>query len=129
VQAGDLRAGDVLLLKSGRRATISSLSVRQVRQKVYNIQMEEVHTYAVGTSEVLVHNKPMEYAPIPERPVGKLTKPDNKWFKDRGLNAEDLEREVGAAGKHDILKDRNGNLWIGKKDGSGEMQVNRKVGR
>jgi hypothetical protein len=28
-----------------------------VRQKVYNFQVEAVHTYAVGTAQVLVHNK------------------------------------------------------------------------
>ena len=59
VDAGNLRVGDVLLLKPERRATITQLSVRHVRQKVYNFQVEGLHTYAVGTGQVLVHNKPV----------------------------------------------------------------------
>jgi len=109
----------VLLLKSGRRATISRLSVRQ---KVYNFQVEEVHTYAVGNRQVLVHNKPMEYAPRPDAPVGKVTKPDNKWFRDRGLDAKELKNDLGVGAKHDIYKDQNGNLWVGRKDGTGEKE-------
>jgi hypothetical protein len=58
VDAGNLRAGDVLLLRLNRRATISSVAVRHVRKKVYNFQVEEVHTYAVGHACILVHNEP-----------------------------------------------------------------------
>jgi hypothetical protein len=38
--------------------TINSLKTRQVRQNVYNFQVENVHTYAVGHVGILVHNKP-----------------------------------------------------------------------
>jgi hypothetical protein len=58
VDAGNLRAGDLLQMKSDCRLAISGLSIRKVRQKVYNLQIEEVHTYAVGKRQVLVHNKP-----------------------------------------------------------------------
>lgn len=64
--AGNLRVGDVVLLKPERRATISRLSVRQARQEVYNFQVEEVHTYAVGMSQVLVHNKPALNSVLPD---------------------------------------------------------------
>lgn len=56
VDAGDLRKGDVLLLKLGQQAPVTALSVQQVCQKVYNLQIEELHCYAVGVSQVLVHN-------------------------------------------------------------------------
>src|SRR5262249_16804891 len=59
VDAANVRVGDILLLKSGRRALVSQLTLRWVRQKVYNIQVEEVHCYAVGARQVLVHNKPL----------------------------------------------------------------------
>ena len=57
VNAGDLRIGDVLLLKSERQAAITQLAVRSIRTTVYNFQVEEIHTYAVGMRQVLVHNK------------------------------------------------------------------------
>ncbi len=56
VDAGDLQVGDVLLLKSGEQAPVTRLAVRQVQQRVYNFQVEELHCYAVGAGEVLVHN-------------------------------------------------------------------------
>jgi RHS repeat-associated protein len=57
VQAGDLRVGDMVLLRSGKTAAVSRLAVRPVRLLVYNIEVEGVHTYAVGSAQVLVHNK------------------------------------------------------------------------
>lgn len=55
VDAGNLRVGDVLRLKPDRQAPVTRLAVRQVRQKVYNILLDEdVHAYAVGASQVMV---------------------------------------------------------------------------
>jgi hypothetical protein len=59
VDAANLQVGDLLLVKSGQQATVSHLAVRQVCQKVYNIQVAEVHSYAVGAGQALVHNKPV----------------------------------------------------------------------
>ncbi len=56
VNAGDLRVGDVLYLKSGTLAPIEELTLREVRETVYNFQVEELESYAVGTGAVLVHN-------------------------------------------------------------------------
>jgi hypothetical protein len=56
VDAGDLRVGDILLLKPGQRSPITQLTVYKVCQKVYNFHVEELRCYAVGTSQVLVHN-------------------------------------------------------------------------
>jgi RHS repeat-associated protein len=72
VDAGNLRTGDVLLLRANRRATITSVAVRYVQQKVYNFQVEGIHTYAVGRVGVLVHNKP-DLGP---------TNPDDTWIDD-----------------------------------------------
>jgi hypothetical protein len=58
VEAGNLRIGDRLLLKSGREAAVERLGLRHVQEPVYNIEVETVHTYAVGSCELLVHNKP-----------------------------------------------------------------------
>ncbi len=73
VDAGDLQVGDVLLLKSGRQAPVTRLAVRQVRQEVYNFQVEGLHCYAVGTGQVLVHNNCGEGVTLPEFVAGGKT--------------------------------------------------------
>ena len=57
VDARELRVGDVLLLKTGQPGVMTELHFRQAAQKVYNLEVEEVHTYAVGAGQVLVHNR------------------------------------------------------------------------
>jgi hypothetical protein len=62
VDAIDLRVGDVLLLRSGEQAAIISLVIRHARLPVYNFHVEELHCYAVGHVQVLVHNNSEEVA-------------------------------------------------------------------
>jgi RHS repeat-associated protein len=75
VDAGNLRVGDVLLLRSERRASIRRLSVRHVQEKVYNFQVEEVHNYAVGVSQLLVHNKAKAYQRAYNGPKSRYINP------------------------------------------------------
>lgn len=56
VDAIDLRVGDVLLLRSGELAAITALVIRHARLPVYNFHVEELHCYAVGHVQALVHN-------------------------------------------------------------------------
>ncbi|MDR3638705.1 MAG: RHS repeat-associated core domain-containing protein [Isosphaeraceae bacterium] len=56
VDAGNLKVGDVLLLKTSGRAVVGGLTTRQSAQTVYNISVQHLHTYAVGSVQVLVHN-------------------------------------------------------------------------
>jgi hypothetical protein len=56
VDAGDLQVGDVLLLKEERVATITSRRTRPASEPVYNFQVDDLHCYAVGAKQVLVHN-------------------------------------------------------------------------
>ncbi|HEY1603621.1 MAG TPA: polymorphic toxin-type HINT domain-containing protein, partial [Pirellulales bacterium] len=56
VDAKDLCLGDTLLLKDGRRLPVTALHVASASRMVYNLQVEDLHCYAVGTSETLVHN-------------------------------------------------------------------------
>ncbi|NLE38867.1 MAG: hypothetical protein GX621_12655 [Pirellulaceae bacterium] len=58
VEARELRIGDQLLSVSGTRISIESLSTAHHHGRVYNMQVDGPHTYAVGPSGVLVHNKP-----------------------------------------------------------------------
>ena len=64
VDAGQLLVGDVVLLWSGKTAKVTALSVRIRSVNVYNLHVDQLHTYAVGTSGILVHNKPMRNGPM-----------------------------------------------------------------
>jgi len=63
VEARDIRVGDVLLLRTAKTGRVSSVSIKHAMLKVYNIEVEELHTYAVGNEEILVHNKAVRDAP------------------------------------------------------------------
>ena len=58
VAARDLRVGDVAMTLSAGRQPIQVINSRHTSIEVYNFEVEENHTYAVGPLEVLVHNKP-----------------------------------------------------------------------
>jgi hypothetical protein len=78
VAARDLQVRDTVWLQSGQTATIVGLSTRQGRATVYNIVVEGLHTYAVGSLGVLVHNKPQ--ADLPDGAGnGNPTIPDDYW--------------------------------------------------
>jgi len=57
VEARDLRVGDRLRVLGDAIAVVSSLSSRWDSLPVYNLEVEDLHTYAVGLAQVLVHNK------------------------------------------------------------------------
>ncbi len=56
VDAGDMRVGDVVLLRDGRQVPVSHVDMEPSRMKVYNFNVEALHCYAVGERQVLVHN-------------------------------------------------------------------------
>jgi hypothetical protein len=56
VDAIDLRVGDRLLLRSGEQSPITELTIQPTSDRVYNLHVEELHCYAVGIAQVLVHN-------------------------------------------------------------------------
>ena len=56
VESGDLQVGDVLWGRQ-QRVKITAIDVHQEQTTVYNIEVAELHSYAVGDTEVLVHNK------------------------------------------------------------------------
>ena len=57
--AGSLKAGDVLVLSNGELVTVEWVQheILESPVKVYNFEVEDFHTYFVGKSSVLVHNK------------------------------------------------------------------------
>ncbi len=62
VDAGDLLAGDIVLLRDGRQLPIEQLALRAANLAVYNLCVADLHCYAVGEQQVLVHNNSGENA-------------------------------------------------------------------
>ena len=56
VDAGDLRIGDLLLLRNGERLPIRSVHIQPYHDTVYNFEVANLHNYTVGNLRILVHN-------------------------------------------------------------------------
>ena len=67
--AVDLRAGDELCMLSGELVIIETVQheILETPVKVFNFEVEDFHTYYVGTNSVLVHNQcgaPLNMTPL-----------------------------------------------------------------
>ena len=112
VDAGDLRAGDELLLREGRTATVDAVRPGPFHDLVYNFQVAELACYSVGQIGALVHNDNGVEDPLPHDL--ELTERDPQWpwrglhetedhhplmegptfrqfWHDRGLTDQDVE--------------------------------------
>ena len=58
IKAGELIVGDELLDVNGNVLLVENFDVELTDKpvKVYNFQVEDFHTYFVGTSQIMVHN-------------------------------------------------------------------------
>jgi len=57
VEARSLQPGDLLIVRNGQTATVEEIAARRAEMKVYNLEVADLHTYAVGELGVVVHNK------------------------------------------------------------------------
>ena len=59
VLAGNLRAGDILVMLNGEHVVLEQVQHEILESPVvtYNFEVEDFHTYYVGENEILVHNK------------------------------------------------------------------------
>ena len=57
--AAELEDGDVLRTQDGETETVEGVQIEQLNEavKVYNLEIEDSHTYYVSADEVLVHNE------------------------------------------------------------------------
>ena len=57
--ACDLRAGDILVRSNGEYVVVEAIEHELLESPitVYNFEVEDFHTYYVGDTSVLVHNK------------------------------------------------------------------------
>lgn len=57
IEARRLEAGDSLVLRDGSLAPIDEVQITATHQKVYNLQVADLHTYGVTDLGIAVHNK------------------------------------------------------------------------
>ena len=59
IDAIDLRAGDILVRSNGEYVVVEAIEHELLESPitVYNFEVEDFHTYYVGSASVLVHNK------------------------------------------------------------------------
>lgn len=86
VSARDLKSGDVFETRLCKNVQITNIDVRTEITTVYNITVEDFHTYAVGECEILVHNKAkipghvLDSAQKAEKAVNQKNHPFREWF-------------------------------------------------
>ena len=58
----DLKVGDILINSSGNIKVINKITSKKIEETIYNIEVEDNHNYYVTESEILVHNKKVDYS-------------------------------------------------------------------
>jgi hypothetical protein len=119
VAANELQTGDQLLLRSGRSAVIERIVIEYRTATVYNLQIDDCHTFAVGESGIVVHNaggtdkiRGKVQDAITKRQQGKKGKGTQTGAAQfRSFKSFDaLKRELGPAGDgkvwHHIVEQR-----------------------
>ncbi len=76
--ADDLRDGDTVFLRSVGPAAVRRITISHARTQVCNLTVRELHTYAVGKMQVLVHNK-ISLPPIHVPPLPPWDPPGWEW--------------------------------------------------
>ena len=114
VNAGELAIGDELLDSSGNILFVEKFDVELTEKptKVYNFQVEDFHTYHVGTLGVLVHNAGKDYSrrermgrqkgksPRDQQKQKEQVKAITRELKKRGVPENKIKDNI-----HDILHD------------------------
>jgi large repetitive protein len=108
VDASDLRAGDALQTEAGRTSVLSTESLGG--RIVYNIEVEDLHTYLVGEGKIAVHNVCAGYHHLIPRALGNMTPYGSKHLTY--LNSAKHTHLQNSL--NDFLKDRRTTLASGK---------------
>ena len=91
VAASELEEGETLHTEDGSVVTVTYNQDEWLREpvKVYNLEVERLHTYYVTADRVLVHN---EYSVGDETPGGrKFTRHGAERANERGYSGEDID--------------------------------------
>ena len=117
--AAQLRAGDILVLSNGSYVTVEKIQHEILGSpvKVYNFEVEDFHTYFVGESSVLVHNRceAKRYTPD-QQAVIELAKENKKgisptesnilvdWAKEYGIKSHYAQKHLNRSGYWSDMK-------------------------
>ena len=115
IDAIDLRAGDILVRSNGEYVVVEAIEHELLESPitVYNFEVEDFHTYHVGSASVLVHNR------CEGRPISPKKVTDN-YIKSNKIDAHAFKAANGGKPKvasWDIYQDTasKGQLWLGDK--------------
>ena len=111
VAAGDLVVGDTLVTVDGDEVEITDLQLEKLAEPilVYNLEVEDFHTYFVGEYGVLVHNKyhkhhsdPKYLGGSPKQPLTDV--PDSVHYKIHAAIDKVFPRQKGKAYYDELVK-------------------------
>ena len=111
VAAGDLVVGDTLVTVDGDEVEITDLQLEKLAEPilVYNLEVEDFHTYFVGEYGVLVHNKyhkhhsdPKYLGGNPKQPLTDV--PDSVHYKIHAAIDKVFPRQKGKAYYDELVK-------------------------
>ena len=114
-EACRLRAGDILVLVNGEYVVVEQVQheLLEVPVQVYNLEVEDFHTYFVSGCAVLVHNKCGNGPTSPNKVNDNALKDvDVHGFKDDILKSNQIKESIS---HYNIYKDtaNNSMLWLG----------------
>jgi Holliday junction resolvase-like predicted endonuclease len=104
IAAGDLRVGENLRLADDTTRKVESLTRRETRETVYNIEVDGEHVFYVGEDGVLVHNT-CDWR-MWEKQAGK-------YFRRKGFDVVGSIRNASGHGIDMVLRNRKtGQIFI-----------------
>ena len=111
VAAGDLEVGDTLVTADGDEVEVTDLELEKLAEPitVFNLEVEDFHTYFVGEYGVLVHNKyhkhhsdPKYLGGNPKQPLTDV--PDSVHYKIHAAIDKVFPRQKGKAYYDELVK-------------------------
>jgi RHS repeat-associated protein len=108
IEAGQLAIGEQIRTESGAPATVLSFTIDDHPARMWDLTVDEAHSFFVGSGQVLVHNCPISGGgtgrPVPPNTPGTQmpgARPDvfTKVPSAEALQVGQLAREVGDIGK------------------------------
>ena len=118
VPAGDLEVGDKVVGDRGRVHTVTRTAEVGGYERVWNLSIEQVHTYHVGDTDTLVHNTCPQFGGI---------------FQDgsiRGTTIISLRQKLLSAGySQKLARNKKGYLFVKNEANAGNVRIMRRNGR
>jgi hypothetical protein len=111
VDAGYLQIADRVLLKKGKSSEILCVATRQVKEVVYNLQVKDLHCYAVGANQILVHNNSVLQEDEP--PIGKGKFRGLPLGRDWGERKGQQVTPPPPLGRNPIPSSGDASVWMG----------------